>query len=155
MPTQIYKTKDGKRVPSVTGISKMYGDNGGLIYWANQQGLEGKTLQDAYEQTATPGSMAHERVDFWIKGLKWDADPWKEKFKDKKGFADGLERSNRAFDAFLSWASYSQFKLISGEVALISEKHKYPKGLGTPYNLRRSRTSNVGLGEPRLYAMQP
>src|ERR1051326_3779732 len=40
MPTQPYRTKNGKRVPGVTTILSRFKDSGGLIWWANRLALE-------------------------------------------------------------------------------------------------------------------
>ena len=47
MPTIISKDHRGNRLPSVTTIIGRFKESGGLLYWANQQGLEGKTLDQA------------------------------------------------------------------------------------------------------------
>lgn len=121
----IYKNADGQRVPSVTTITKLYGENDGLIHWANQQGLEGKTLADAREATATPGSMTHERVDYFIQGKEWFADAWREKFSTGGAFEDALEKSMRAYTNFSRWYSQNRMELIAGEVSLVSEQHQF------------------------------
>lgn len=125
MAHTIYKTRDGKRVPSVTTITKLYGDTGGLLYWANQQGLEGKTLKEAYEGTATPGSMVHERVDYWAQGKEWSADTWRDKFSSEEAFDDAKVACDNGFAAFENWAAFSKFEIVAGEVPLVSEKHKF------------------------------
>ncbi len=125
MPHQIYKTKDGKRVPSVTTITKLYGDSGGLLYWANQQGLDGNTLEDARQATATPGSMIHERVDYHIRNEAWVPETWEPKFSTPELYRDAKAKVARGFDNFLRWESMTQMKLIAGEIALVSEEHRY------------------------------
>lgn len=121
----IYKNTDGQRVPSVTTISKLYGENDGLIIWANQQGLEGKTLADAREKTATPGTMTHERVDYFIQGKDWHPGPWMDRFSSDEAANDALAKSARAFGNFQRWYSQNRMELIAGEVALVSEKHQF------------------------------
>lgn len=121
----IYKLKDGARVPSVTGITGLYGDKGGLLYWANAQGLEGKTLADAREATATPGSMAHERVDAFIHGKLWDSAPWEDKFSNRDAFMGAADKAQQAFENFERWYAQNRMKLIAGEVPLVSEAHQF------------------------------
>lgn len=121
----IYKNADGRRVPSVTTITKLYGENDGLIIWANQQGLEGKTLQDAREATATPGSMTHEAVDCFIQGIAWAPEIWRDKFSSPEAYEDALEKAMRAFHNFKRWYSQNRMELIAGEVALVSEEHQF------------------------------
>jgi hypothetical protein len=54
VPPVIYKDHRGNRLPSVTTIIGRFKDSGGLLYWANQQGLEGKTLDQARAEVTTP-----------------------------------------------------------------------------------------------------
>lgn len=62
MPPVIYKDHHGNRLPSVTTIIGRFKESGGLLYWANQQGLEGKTLDQARAEVTTPGTLAHKAV---------------------------------------------------------------------------------------------
>lgn len=66
MAANVYKV-DGKRVPGVTTIIGKYGEKGGLIHWAHEQGSLGKTLEEARDRAADAGTAAHEMVDRWIK----------------------------------------------------------------------------------------
>ena len=42
MPPIIYKDHRGNRLPSVTTIIGRFKESGGLLYWANQQGLKAR-----------------------------------------------------------------------------------------------------------------
>ena len=125
MPHKPYYNSEGVRLPSVTTITKLYGNKDGLIIWANNMGLQGKTLQEAREETATPGSMVHEHVDAYIKGESWAPDSWKDKFTTTEGYHDALGKERFAFSAFQRWSSFSNFKLIEGEINLVSEKYQF------------------------------
>jgi hypothetical protein len=63
VPPVIYKDHRGNRLPSVTTIIGRFKESGGLLYWANQQGLEGKTLDQARAEVTTPGTLAHKAVE--------------------------------------------------------------------------------------------
>ena len=64
MPPVIYKDHRGNRLPSVTSIIGRFKESGGLLYWANRQGLEGKTLdQAASMKTLQNLASAHAPVD--------------------------------------------------------------------------------------------
>jgi len=69
MAHPIYKDSDGRRLPSVTTILKLIsiGGNEGLLYWANQLGLDGKTLEDGRRTAADVGTMAHSAIEAAIK----------------------------------------------------------------------------------------
>ena len=68
MPPVIYRDHRGNRLPSVTTIIGRFKESGGLLYWANQQGLEGKTLGQARAEVTTPGTLAHKAVEDHING---------------------------------------------------------------------------------------
>jgi hypothetical protein len=68
VPPVIYKDHRGNRLPSVTTIIGRFKESGGLLYWANQQGLEGKTLDQARAEVTTPGTLAHKAVEDHING---------------------------------------------------------------------------------------
>lgn len=125
MPHQPYFNKDGKRVPSVTTVEGPYGDCGGLMYWANQAGLDGKDLQEARQSVATPGSMTHERVDCFIRDEEWYSEPWREKFYTEEAYSKACECSGQGFENFQRWYESTHFKLIAGEIALVSEEHQF------------------------------
>lgn len=115
-PREIYKDKDGKRVPSVTTILNRFKDSGGLIYWANQQGLEGKTLDDARDVAATAGTLAHDMVECFLNNTEW-----KLMFEVRK---ETLQAAERAFATFRKWLDQTKIQIKHTEVSLVSEKHK-------------------------------
>ena len=115
---QIYKTKvDGKRVPSVTTILGKMKDPGGLMYWANQMGLDGLTLQEARNQVANPGTMAHDLVEAHING--WDEPEFPGVKKESVGLA------KQALRNFIKWQKMSRMAFRYTEVSLVSDKHRF------------------------------
>ena len=62
MPTQIYKTKDGKRVPSVTTITGRFKESGGLIWWAWDLGIQGIDYRKVRDSAADAGTLAHAMI---------------------------------------------------------------------------------------------
>jgi len=62
VPTQIYRTKDGVRVPSVTTIIGRFKESGGLIHWAWALGMEGKDYRQVRDSAADAGSLAHSMI---------------------------------------------------------------------------------------------
>ena len=117
MPRTIYKTSDGKRVPGVTTIISRFKDSGGLLYWANQQGLDGRTLNEAREKVATPGTMAHQMVEHHVNG--WDE-------PDFSGESiESVVLATRAFENFLAWQDQSKIVFVHTEHPLVSETYRY------------------------------
>lgn len=116
MAEHIYKNRMGKRVPSVTTILSRFKESGGLLYWANTQGLEGKTLEEARRPAATAGTLAHDMVEAHIHGLAeptLNADP------------EIVAKARRSFDSYLTWSKMSQLEVLYTETALVSETHQF------------------------------
>lgn len=141
-----YFTTDGTKVPSVTTIISRFKDAGGLIYWAWQQGKEGKDYRETRDKAATAGTLAHDNVERWIKGeaLVWDAPD------------DVTKRARIAFEAFHEWSQQTQLKVTHTEVPLVSDKHKFGGTLdamfiGSKRALGDWKTSNKIYGD---YLMQ-
>ena len=114
----IYKNAEGKRVPSVTTILSRFKESGGLIHWANQAGLDGKTLEEARMPAATAGTMAHSLVESHLHGEAHP--PW-----DARSDRETVEKSEAAFKVFLEWKKQSTLVFRHTEVALVSEKHQF------------------------------
>jgi len=115
-PREIYKDKAGNRLPSVTTILSRFKDSGGLLYWANQAGLDGKTLDEARMPAATSGTMAHDLVEAHIN---------KRDLPELSGDADTVAKARAAFDTYLKWADMNKIAIRHTEVSLVSEWHKF------------------------------
>lgn len=116
MAAKLYKDAAGKRLPSVTTILSRFKDSGALLYWANTQGLEGKTLDQARIPAATAGTMAHSLVEAHLN---------KQPLPELSGDADVIAKARRAFDAFLTWSEMSRLEIRHTEVSLVSDRHKF------------------------------
>jgi hypothetical protein len=110
-----YKGTDGKKLPSVTTIIGRVKDSGGLLYWANKMGLEGKTLDQARHVETTPGTITHEWVEANIRGEDYTP----------QGDADSIAKAKSAFSAFEKWRDSSHIEFKHTEVPLASAKHKF------------------------------
>ena len=120
MPANIYKNKDGKRVPGVTTV---IGQNLGwnkqqLMAWANTMGLDGKHHYDVSEKAATTGTIAHKMVELELKGDKFD---WPGLGYQMGGDENQIRQAQNAFNEFVEWKELVKFKLISTEHLLVSE----------------------------------
>ena len=116
MAAKIYKDSDGKRLPSVTTIIGRFKDSGALLYWANNAGLEGKTLDQARIPAATAGTMAHSLVEAHLN---------KRELPALEGDSEIIGKARRAFDAYLTWSAMTKLEVRHTEVSLASEKHKF------------------------------
>jgi hypothetical protein len=116
MATQPYKDSSGRRIPSVTTVISRFKESGGLLYWANQQGLEGKTLDDARHEATTPGTIGHQMVEAHIHGRAYHVD---------EGPNDLLEKARAAFAAYIAWEQMTAISFRHTEVPLTSGKHRF------------------------------
>ncbi len=116
MPTHLYKDNSGKRVPSVTTIISRFKESGGLLYWANQAGLDGKTLDEARRPAADAGTMAHLLVEAHIHG---------KELPDLVGNPEVIAKARAAFAAYLNWSKLTNLEIRHTEVALVSDTHHF------------------------------
>src|SRR5579862_3572558 len=107
---------DGKRLPSVTTILSRFKDSGGLVHWAWSLGVEGKDYRDEQKKAADAGTCAHEMVESFIRGRKFDPAPYP---------AEILERAENAYSAFRRWADQCSLKPAKTEIELKSIKHRF------------------------------
>ena len=112
-----YRLADGKIVPSVTTIIGRFKDSGALLYWANQQGLNGVTLNEAQRPAASAGTLAHKLVERYIKG----GEPYvlSEEERDVEGPAKA------ALKNFIKWQTQSKITFKHNEVRLVSERYRF------------------------------
>lgn len=113
---EIYKDKSGTRLPSVTTILARFKDSGGLLYWANQAGLDGKTLDEARAPAATAGTMAHDLVEAHIN---------KRAAPELIGDREVIAKAQSAYATFLKWMDGHKLIIRHTEVSLVSETHKF------------------------------
>ena len=116
MARNLYKV-DGKRVPSVTTILSRFKDSGGLLYWANQAGRDGLTLEEARTPAATAGSVAHDMVEAFI---KQQAAPQTSHIAPEI-----VQKAQNAFTTFVKWFEMNNLSIRHTEVELVSERHLF------------------------------
>lgn len=109
---------DGKRIPSVTTIISncKIGGIEPLLWWANNEGLEGRSHRETKDRAADAGTCAHDMIEAYIKGVEFDPQPYTY---------EALDAAKPCFDAFLKWKEQTNLELVKSEVSLISEKYKY------------------------------
>ena len=124
MPANIYKNKEGVRVPGVTTVigGNLGWSKGGLMHWAWQQGIDGKDYKESRDAAADTGTIAHAMVEHELKGEKFE---WPKMGYDMGGNAEQIKQAENAFKAFSEWKELIKFELLFSEHTLISEKHQY------------------------------
>lgn len=111
---------NGKRVPSVTTVLKQLGwGKEGLLYWANQQGLDGNTLEDARRPALDAGTAAHDMIDAHVKGIDYDM------HKLDSLPANTRKAAIQGFESFLKWAEQTRMRLRLSEVDITSTAHRF------------------------------
>lgn len=124
MPTAAkgYYTADGKRVPSVTTILGAFKSNvDGLLYWAWNEGREGRDFRETSKKACDAGTLAHDAVEGWIRRKQkpnWNA---YHPIADQ----DVIGKAKTAYESFREWAKQSRIKVDQTEVQLVSEKHRF------------------------------
>jgi hypothetical protein len=112
-----YRLKDGSRVPGVTTIINRFKESGGLVRWAYQCGLDGIDIDKARDNAAEAGSIAHDMIDAWVHGGEWQPNGGETE--------ETLDKAQKGFEGFLSWATSTHLEVIETEVSLVSERHRY------------------------------
>ena len=117
MPLIIYKNSENKRISGVTTIISSLGWNKqALMYWAWNEGIEGRNFRDTSQKAANIGTIAHAMIEADLKGKEFDS----SKF-DK----DMIDKAETAYLAWLEWKELVSFNLLESEKSLISEEHQF------------------------------
>jgi hypothetical protein len=112
-----YKLSNGQRVPSVTTITKRFADSGGLVRWANLQGLEGKSLDEERDAAADAGKLAHAWIEASIFCRPLERPHWAT---DKM-----CAQAKKALESFQDWAAEVRLDVLETEMPLVSEAHRF------------------------------
>lgn len=114
----MYKLADGRRVPSVTTITKRFAEAGGLIRWANQIGLEGKSMDDERDSAASAGKIVHQWIEDDLLGCDRSPPPsW--------ATPDDIERAEVAYGAYFNWKRQVRLEVLETEMPRVSERHRF------------------------------
>jgi len=123
MPAIKYKLADGSPVSGVTTICKNIGWNvEPLLWWANAEGLAGRSHRDTAKKAADAGTIAH--YLFWchIHNQVPDMTPYIT-------MKEEIDKAETSFLNFLEWLKMVNFRVKATEVYLVSEQYKFG---GTP-----------------------
>ena len=121
MPTIAYKNKAGERVPSQSTIKSQIGwSTRPLLYWANAQGLEGRTLKEAQDTATVSGTIAHHLIECFIRDTEPDLSSYSE---------EDIEKGRSAFSNFEHWWFRVDVDPVYVEPNLVSEEWQFG---GTP-----------------------
>ena len=113
----VYKTADGKRVPGVTTILRVI-NKPALVVWANNLGLQNINSRNYVDETATIGTLAHEMIQEYLGGPKWDRTAYNP---------EQVDSAENAVISFFEWEKVNgyKFETLKIEMPLVSEKYRY------------------------------
>lgn len=114
---QRYRLADGTIVPGVTTILGVL-NKPALVKWANNLGLQGIDSTKYRDETAVIGTLAHEMIQEYLGGPKWDRAAYN---------AHQLDAAENAALSFYEWEKRLGAKLVTKhiELGLVSEKNRY------------------------------
>ena len=119
MGHQLYKNKNGERVPSVTTILGNLGwSKDALCYWAWNLGMQGINYREKSGDACDVGTIAHGYVEAQIKGEEYDIQSF--------GLDEEKEKLvENCIDAWNRWRDQSTLEIIASEKPLVSEAYQY------------------------------
>lgn len=134
-PKAGYFLKDGSKVPGTTGVISRFKDSGALIWWAWNQGKDGKDYRQTSKDAADAGTVAHTLVEAHLRGTAAkleNVDP------------SVLERGTSAFHSYLAWEKQTGIKPIPCEEPLVSEAYRFG---GTPDAVFQMPDGSLAMGD--------
>ncbi len=138
---------DGKRLPSVTTVLGKRKDPGGLLFWANKAGLEGKTLDEARQGAPEAGTLAHDAIEAYIHGIDFFRDSEIPRLVEENTTPEVegekiVRMARDGFENFLEWWVQTGITVTETEMQLVSKEHRFG---GTPDALGKFRDDYVLL----------
>ncbi|MFA4972500.1 MAG: hypothetical protein WC683_07785 [bacterium] len=115
---QIYRLKDGTRVPGCTTITGVM-DKPALVKWANNLGLQGIDSSKYVDALANAGTLAHYLAEEMIAGEEAD-----QSYLDEFSAVDH-DRAETSLIKFLDWMKEHEIEVLGRELQLVSEKHRF------------------------------
>jgi len=111
-----YVLSNGEVVPSVTQILNAVIAKPGLQKWANQLGLNNKSLDNESKTTLDTGKLLHAYIQADLEGA----------VVDEVGYTpEQISLAKNSFAQYLRWKNGKQIKAIKTEYVMASEKYRY------------------------------
>jgi len=111
-----YVLPNGEIVPSVTQILNAVIAKPGLQKWANQLGLNNKSLDNESKSTLGVGKLLHAYIQADLEGAT----------VDEVGYTqEQIASAKKSFAQYLRWKDNKQVKAIKTEYIMVSEKYRY------------------------------
>ena len=116
----------GKRVPGVTTVLGRFKESGALMYWAWQQGKDGKDFRESRDEAADAGTLTHKLVDLHLRG---GLTPEMQTTILATARADIASKAVSAYGSYLRWAEQTKLSVVSLEIPMVSQRFRFG---GTP-----------------------
>jgi hypothetical protein len=117
---------DGVRVPSVTTVLSKFKDPGGLMWWANQAGLEGKDLNEARDVVAGAGTLAHELIESDVYGDKEvHVSTARQMSMRKSEYAEAIAAARVALENWRAWKRSVKLQVRASEITMVHPKLRF------------------------------
>ena len=110
-----YELPDGTKVPGVTTVLGIL-NKPALVIWANRLGLQGIDSSKYRDEMADIGTLAHQMIVDYFKGIKTDTSEYSE---SQIGLAENCLLS------FWEWEKGHKIEVIITEAPLISQEYGY------------------------------
>lgn len=109
-------TLDGKKIPGVTTITGRFKDSGGLIYWAWQQGKDGKDFRETRDKAADAGTIAHAMIE-----ADWTDKPFDTTMLNP----EAVLKAEHAYLAYVEWKQQTKLQIVHSELTLLSKVYQF------------------------------
>jgi len=129
----VYRQKDGKRVPGITGITKYLTNTQVLIQWANKLGLEGVKSSEYVDQLANIGTCLHYLIECDLQAME-------PSLGDFTG--NQIAQAKQMFTKFEEWKKGRELVTIAMEKPLVSEAYPFG-GTGDWYGIEDGKLTYI------------
>ena len=119
MAAQKYKLSDGT---PARGVTTIIGENlgwstRGLMYWAWNEGIEGRDYKETKDKQADAGTLAHYLIDCDIKGKAPEIHEGVSR--------EVLDKAYAALFSYYEWKQSVNMEVVATEKVMVSEIHRY------------------------------
>lgn len=111
----IYKSEDGVRIPGVTTVLGIL-NKPALVIWANRLGLQGIDSSKYRDEMADIGTLAHQMIVDYFKGIKTDTSDYS---------SNQVDLAENCLLSFWEWEKGHKIDVIIVETPLVSKEYNY------------------------------
>jgi hypothetical protein len=122
-PRRDYRLADNIRVPGVTTVigGQLAWSKGALMYWAWNEGREGRDFRKTSEEAANIGTIVHRAIELVLHGRP---DSEAEQYITDNLSGEQIAKAENSLLAFHHWREGFGVEVTDTELAIVSEKHR-------------------------------